>query len=141
MPYKDPAKQKLWYQRNRAKIIAKQKRYYATPVGRRSRRAITKRWRDKNPDKIRAQGLKNKYNITPMLYQQMFDEQNGICPICERPLDPTLKDWKMRVCVDHCHDNKTVRGLLHSICNLMLGYANDSPESLRRAALYLERNK
>jgi hydrogenase maturation factor HypF (carbamoyltransferase family) len=39
---------------------------------------------------------------------------------------------------DHCHTEGHFRGILCTRCNPMLGYAQHSPNILRRAAAYLE---
>lgn len=54
--------------------------------------------------------------------------QNGRCAICPR---------RGRLCVDHCHRQNHLRGLLCRRCNLGLGHFGDSAERLLRAALYL----
>ena len=48
---------------------------------------------------------------------------------------------KNKICYDHSHDTGEFRGWLCSGCNLALGNVNDNPETLRRLAEYLERNK
>lgn len=79
--------------------------------------------------------LKWRYGITLEDYALMLAEQGGVCAICGKEPD------KARVLdVDHCHDTKTVRGLLCRSCNLVLGKMNDDPDLLRRAADYLEEN-
>ncbi len=56
-------------------------------------------------------------------------EQKGKCRICDRNNRP--------LCVDHCHKHQHLRGLLCGPCNSGLGFFEDSPELLLRAALYL----
>jgi hypothetical protein len=41
--------------------------------------------------------------------------------------------------IDHCHKTRTVRGLLCGKCNVGLGYYDDNPAFLRKAADYIER--
>jgi Recombination endonuclease VII len=55
----------------------------------------------------------------------------GICDICS--------DQVKSLCRDHCHVTDKRRGNLCNSCNLVLGFAKDSPEILRKAALYLEK--
>lgn len=50
------------------------------------------------------------------------------CQICGEPA----------FAIDHCHKTGIVRGALCHRCNTGIGWMNDSPELLRKAALYLE---
>ena len=77
------------------------------------------------------------YNMTPDGYEDLLNKQNGVCAICESP-HPRMKN-ATRLYVDHCHVTGNVRGLLCHRCNVMLGNSSDSPETLRKAANYLER--
>ena len=46
-----------------------------------------------------------------------YDAQNGICPICDKPLaDTPLTTYKLSL--DHDHNTGAPRGLLHQSCNL-----------------------
>lgn len=55
--------------------------------------------------------------------------QDGRCACCrEGPAE----------FLDHCHRSNVIRGLLCRGCNTMLGFAYDNPQTLRRAADYLE---
>lgn len=64
----------------------------------------------------------------------MREERRGVCPLCERDM------WLngQRLVVDHCHETGKVRSLLCSRCNRGMGMFEDNPESLRKAAKYLE---
>jgi hypothetical protein len=39
--------------------------------------------------------------------------------------------------VDHCHSTGQIRGLLHDLCNRVIGMLGDNPETLRLASEYL----
>ena len=87
---------------------------------------------------IRMRGL------TRDKYDEMLKIQNGNCKICCSP--ETRADGRnpgkvMRLVVDHCHKTKAVRGLLCHKCNVVLGMANESVETLIMAILYLEQSK
>ena len=43
-----------------------------------------------------------------------------------------------RLCIDHDHSTKAVRGILCLSCNLGLGSFKDDPEKLKMAIKYLE---
>lgn len=77
--------------------------------------------------------LRRTYGITADQYDEMLDQQNGVCAICERP------PKKMPLNVDHDHKSGLVRGLLCWTCNhRLLPAAGDNPERASRAAEYLK---
>jgi Recombination endonuclease VII len=80
----------------------------------------------------RRSDLKQLYGISVEEYAALLAAQHDVCAICKK------KDRK-RLSVDHCHDTRTVRGLLCTKCNLGLGYFDDDPERLRAAIAYLKR--
>lgn len=77
------------------------------------------------------------------LLEAMSAAQDGLCYLCEMPLDFTVERG---VHVDHDHTccgprrscEKCRRGLSHRDCNLAVGWARDDPEKLRRIAGNLE---
>ena len=68
-------------------------------------------------------------------------KQNGLCALCNNPLDYAES------CLDHDHDccdmpvrqacGHCDRGVLHSGCNTLLGFAYDDRELLGKAITYL----
>ena len=86
--------------------------------------------------------LKYRYRLTDDEVDQLIDGQHGLCAICERPPsdENTRAHWGGKLCVDHDHETGKVRGLVCNDCNLALGYGK-TPEILRRAADYLDRNR
>ena len=82
----------------------------------------------------------------PELVRRFYTEQNGVCPICDLPLDlddqPHLDHPHS---VEAMHDAHTlaasITGLLHRSCNMGLGHFNDDPAVLRRAARYIEQTR
>jgi hypothetical protein len=97
------------------------------------RAAWMRDWRKRNPDKERATQrrafLKRRYGLTPEEYQAMVVAQEGRCAICRREARELV--------VDHNHATKVVRALLCDQCNVMLGMAGESVETLQRAIAYL----
>lgn len=94
-------------------------------------------YREANREKLnRSAAVANlrRYGLAPADYDRLFDEQGGVCAICRQP--PGARSLS----VDHCHGTDTVRGLLCSRCNPMLGYANDDPATLLAAINYLKAN-
>lgn len=45
-------------------------------------------------------------------------EQGGLCPLCRRPIDLTIKGEGV---IDHDHDTGRIRGILHRSCNAAEG--------------------
>ena len=74
---------------------------------------------------------KSKYGLTPEKYKQLYEEQRGMCKICEqRPISHT----------DHDHANGCFRGLLCNLCNVGLGAFLDDSNVMLRAIEYLRRS-
>lgn len=81
------------------------------------------------------------YRLRWDAYEKLLESQGGRCAICR-----TDKSGARRWHVDHDHEccpesakscGKCVRGLLCHRCNLMLGNARDSTDTLRAAINYL----
>lgn len=62
-------------------------------------------------------------------YVEVYIRQDGRCRICRKSV--------LRLCVDHNHRTKAVRGLLCRQCNAGLGSFGDNWVMLERAANYL----
>lgn len=80
---------------------------------------------------FRDRDYRIRYGLTEAEVDALIAAQNGLCAVCE--VEPST-----RLNVDHDHVTKVVRGLLCRSCNLMLGFAGDCAERLRKAADYLE---
>lgn len=78
---------------------------------------------------IRRQNLA-KYGISLEEYTRLYNELKGVCPIC--------KLWFAKLHVDHDHQTSQFRGLICCNCNLAIGHAKESIDSLRRMISYLE---
>lgn len=140
------------YIRNREKLMERSRIY------RKNNPEASRRWsakyRNNNREKIRAYSIKKslipgyvwasdlrtKYGITTEEYDGMFNNQNGVCAICGNP--QSLRYSKNgRLCVDHCHSTKKIRGLLCRPCNLILGLCKDNAVVLKSAIEYLGADK
>jgi hypothetical protein len=64
-------------------------------------------------------------------YQQLLEQQGGVCAICGRP--PVNR----RLDIDHCHKQLVIRGLLCHLCNRQLGN-RVTADWMRKAISYLE---
>jgi hypothetical protein len=114
----------------RDKAIAESKKYYA-----------------EHPETIKAYHIKSTYGLEFEDYTKKLEEQGNCCAACGATSPGVVgRTWH----VDHDHSccsgkkkacGKCVRGLLCQPCNLILGMAKDSPETLRSLISYLEKYK
>lgn len=88
----------------------------------------TRKWQTDNPNRVRDSVYKRKYGINLSEYEQMVTTRSGCCDICKR---------EKPLVIDHCHNTKTVRGLLCDRCNVAIGCFEDSIEALKSAIPYL----
>lgn len=88
--------------------------------------------RRQKPDVVHGWRIKACYGITTAVYVALLKSQHGRCAICR-----ALPNPKRRLDVDHDHKTNRVRGLLCYRCNRMLGFAQDSKQTLRKAVGYL----
>lgn len=117
------------------------KKYYQTQKGKDAYARASKKYYEKNKEKIiehnriayykyRQDYQRMKmYGMSEQDYLDMYNEQEGCCLICHRYYD--------RLCIDHCHSKGVVRGLLCYRCNIMLGHAHDDILLLTNAIIYL----
>jgi hypothetical protein len=71
-------------------------------------------------------------------YHTIIANQNFVCAICEVEISEASGYAQNRpVVVDHNHETGEVRGILCSMCNMMLGHARESTNILYKAIVYL----
>lgn len=98
--------------------IADHKEYNRSEKGR-----LASRRNDTTPARRlykRLRHIKRSYGVTLEQYDQMCEQQGGVCAICGS-VDPNGR----RLAVDHDHKTGKVRGLLCSRCNLGAGFIED----------------
>lgn len=106
-------------------------------------REYQKQARAKDPERSRASQRKSRFYVEHGIresdYLELLDRQQHRCAICGKHEDEVALAGKRksRLCVDHCHSTKEIRGLLCDPCNRMIGFAGDQPKRLVRAADYL----
>ena|ERR1035437_7019279 len=66
-------------------------------------------------------------------FDTKFESQGRVCAICGSA-EPKGSTWH----TDHSHTTGKFRGVLCRFCNWILGFANDNPELLQKAARYLK---
>lgn len=54
----------------------------------------------------------------PSFRARQLKEQGGLCPLCGKPIDLTIKG---EGAIDHDHDSGEIRGVLHRSCNAAEG--------------------
>jgi hypothetical protein len=107
-------------------------RYAADPEYRERKKAVARRWYEANEARAYAGALRRLYGLSLQDYDDLLARQDGGCGICRQ------KPRKRRLCVDHDHRTRKIRGLLCINCNTGLGCYGDNPTFLRMAADYLD---
>lgn len=110
-----------------------------------------RQYRIDKKDQIRERGRVRwlaRYNMTPEQYQELLQEQGGVCRLCRRPETQMANNGFLKpLAVDHDHSccpetmrscGKCTRGLLCTRCNAALGMVGDSRSLLTRMISYLE---
>lgn len=125
--------------RDRAYYIAhkeEKKRYSReyTKTHKEKIRKTKKAYHQKNPTRRTAWFLKRTYGISLVDYLKLFAKQKGCCALCRRH----QSEFKRRLCVDHDHKTKRVRGLLCPGCNRALGVLGDSVKRIKLVLKYLK---
>ena len=93
----------------------------------------------RNVDTSRAYDLMKSYKITLKEYNLLLEKQDNKCWICNKDSSELLNSRKKYLCVDHCHINKSIRGLLCDTCNRALGMFKDDVKILNKAIEYIEK--
>ncbi len=101
---------------------------YATPCSR-----MCKKGNNQCEACAREYRLLANYGINLAEFEEMNEAQGGACKICSKTTTKVLR-------VDHNRKTHVVRELLCNPCNLMIGLAQESPETLRSGAEYLEKH-
>ena len=104
----------------------------------------------KNPDARRSTIYKNKFGISLDTYNEMLEQQGGVCAVCkqgELMVDKRTNQVR-RLAVDHDHTccpsdkscGKCVRGLLCHKCNTFLGHYELLKNLVPTFDMYLQRH-
>ena len=82
---------------------------------------------------IKCRNIFARYKISGKDFFNMLHDQMFTCLICEDPINENT------ACVDHCHDDKTVRALLCKRCNIAIGHLRHDAEVAYRSFEYLRK--
>lgn len=124
---------KKWIEKNPGIVSELAKKYRSKDPEK--YRARSRQWRKDNPEKSMSIDLKRKYGITYDHWKVMFDQQEGKCLVCNKHQN----ELNQKLAVDHDHKTNQIRGLICCQCNRGIGYLQDDPILLRKAALYLDK--
>ena len=113
-------------------------RYLASEKGLEAKRRAGNKWYHGNARGVWLYQLKTKYGITEEDYNNLLEQQNGLCAICKQPPDAGSKGRTWRLHVDHDHRTNEVRGLLCDNCNRGIGLFQESVSNLEAATDYLK---
>ena len=90
-----------------------------------------------HPQNTTANSRFLKFGMTPQMYQNLLDKQNGVCAICHQPETAKINNRVKSLAVDHCHNTKIIRGLLCSKCNTAIGLMKENQQYLLNMINYL----
>ena len=103
------------------------------------KQCFKERYYKHDPVARRKRHVERYYNISWEEYLILYEEQEGKCAICEKPISSVgTRNRKDGAHVDHDHETGEVRALLCHNCNAGIGYLQDSPEVVEKALAYLE---
>jgi hypothetical protein len=112
-----------WYLDNKEVHDARNRRYYRN-----------------NERQFRENAYRSKYGIGVDDYDRLFESQNGVCALCNKP-ESARDKWTgkvRRLAIDHCHETGQVRGLLCYRCNHITGCLGDNLEAALKLVRYME---
>lgn len=97
-----------------------------------------KEWNKNNPNKVKKwdfeKGIKYRYGLSIDKYNEMLNDQNNKCAICNENFT-----HKNKPCIDHNHEDLKVRALLCRKCNALIGLSNENIIILYNSIKYLEK--
>lgn len=95
--------------------------------------------KEKHKEKGKQWRYKKIYGIEYKVFEQMIKKQNNKCFICNKDfVTGSVSDAK--AVLDHCHITGKLRKILCNRCNSAMGWFEDNPELLEKAANYLRSN-
>jgi hypothetical protein len=121
---------------NVCQYFKKEESFYSRPTGTlraecKECKSTSVRRRQKRDTSYRKRAFMTKYKIDASTYDLVSSVEN--CEICGKDVSdlPFL-------CVDHCHTEGGIRGVLCRHCNSGLGFFSDNEDILRAALSYIK---
>lgn len=90
----------------------------------------------RDPILAREGHLRRKFGITIEQYNELLEQQGGVCAICFK----TPEEEGVNLAVDHNHKTGEVRGILCRYCNHRLVGRHTDADLVQRIADYLRRS-
>lgn len=116
---------------------ARQRNYKArrqTPAPQPRKRDMTPDEARKHKEDVRNRRMKIKYGITASEFDNMFEQQGGVCAICGTS---ESGGFSKKFHMDHCHATGMNRSVLCYRCNIALGHCNDDTQLLLKMVAYI----
>ncbi len=79
--------------------------------------------------------MKQDFGLTEIQFQSMMNDQKGCCEICGKD----FSELSHRAPIDHNHNNGSIRGLLCTRCNTLLGHIELNEGLLQNIINYLNK--
>ena len=105
-------------------------RYRATAKGKKAQRLARAKYKQTQ----RARNIRSDYRINAEEREAMYHAQDGLCGLCARPMAYSES------CLDHKHETGKRRALVHSRCNMFIGWIERFNELVPAALAYIERH-
>lgn len=117
-----------------------------SPETKAKRAEATKRWRQRNPDRVREYNRKVEEKRKLGIYKESSRaarkaKRKERLAGSKRPDRCSVCDRGGKIVWDHCHQSGTFRGWICEPCNKVLGFCSDNPDVLRALAKYLDNAK
>lgn len=80
--------------------------------------------------------MRVRYGLSEKEFLDLLYGQQGLCAICG-----VRFTTKLTPCVDHCHTNGHIRGLLCTNCNTGIGLLGENIHIFEQAIIYINKDK
>jgi len=139
---KNNNRSKEYYEKHKERLLRQQRIRDLLRID--ERRDYNRKYAKDNKEKLaeyyRAWRLAFKYGISIQDYEDLLEQQEGLCAICGEPQSTVALNGKKPLHVDHDHVNGRVRGLLCKNCNTAIGHV-EKTKWLEKALNYLNNSK